>query len=217
MNLIFERYNSNSMKITTHLLTCFLFFSLKSQGQVSIPLANPSFEETPDWEQGWLHCNASQATPPVIQPGYFKVEHAASDGNAYLALVVRDDSTQEAVSQKLPVSLQEGTAYQLHADLMRADLYLMEATTKDGDVNYATPVILQIWGGNAPCEKQELLHSTPLITPTRWLTYTMPLEPQKGDYDYLTLAACHKMPVLFPYNGNVLIDNLSLTTLHSEK
>lgn len=205
------------MKYATFLTTGLLLLSLQSRAQTAIPLANPSFEETPDWEQGWLHCNASQAAPPATQPGSFKVEQAASDGEAYLALVVRDDSTRESVTQKLPVLLQEGTAYQLHADLMRADLYLMEATTKDRDVNYATPVILRIWGGNAPCEKQELLHTTPLITTTRWLTYTLPLEPQKGDYDYLTLEACHKMPVLFPYNGNVLIDNLSLTTLHSEK
>lgn len=200
------------MKSLTVFFTCFALFSLKSQGQDqdTIPLANPSFEETPDWVSGWKSC---ESLPPAIQPGSFKVEKPASDGEAYIALVVRDDSTRDAVSQKLPVSLREGQGYQLSADLMRAELFLMEATTKTETVNYATPVILRIWGGNNPCEKQELLHTTPLITTTQWLTYTLALEPQEGDYDYLTLDASYKTAALFPYNGNLLIDNLVLTYL----
>lgn len=202
------------MKPGTVLLTSLLLFALKSQTQVIIPLANPSFEEIPDWESGWKYCESS---PPAIQPGNYKVEKPASDGEAYLALVVRDDSTREAISQQIPVSLQEGLKYELRADLMRAELFLMEAPTKNEVVNYATPVILRIWGGNTPCEKQELLHTTPLITTSRWLRYTLPLEPQNGDYNYLTLEAFHKDPVLFPYNGNLMLDNLTLTVLSTDK
>lgn len=192
----------------------FLYCSLQTRGQDAIPLSNPSFEETPDWESGWQYCGSSQ---PVIQPGNFKVEKPASDGQACLALVVRDDSIREAISQKLPVPLQEGQSYQLRADLMRAELYIMEAPNKSGLINYATPVKLRVWGGNALCEKLELLHTTPLITATRWLTYTMALEPQHGDYDSLILEATHHSPVLFLYNGNLLIDNLSLTVFNSNK
>lgn len=192
----------------------FLYCSLKTQGQDAIPLTNPSFEEMPDWESGWKYCGGSQ---PVIQPGNFKVENPASEGQACLALVVRDDSIREAISQKLPVSLQEGQSYQLHADLARAELYIMEAPNKSGLINYATPVKLRVWGGNTPCEKLELLHTTPLITTTQWLTYTMALEPQHGDYDYLILEATHHTSVLFLYNGNLLIDNLLLTITRSNK
>jgi hypothetical protein len=198
------------VKSLTVFFTCLVLFSLKclGQDQAVMPLANPSFEEVPDWENGWKSC---ASLPPVIQPGSFKVESPASDGEAYLALVVRDDNTREAVSQKLPVALREGQVYQLSADLMRSEIFFMEATTKTQMVNYDTPVILRIWGGNNPCEKQELLHTTPLITTTQWLPYTLALEPQEGDYDYLTLEASHKTAALFPYNGNLLIDNLVLT------
>ena len=158
------------MKYPALLLTCFFLCSLKSQGQDTIQLENPSFEETPDWydkQPGWKSCDAAQAAPPTVQPGYFKVDQPASDGETYLALVVRDDSTSEVVSQQLPVPLQEGLIYHLHIDLMRSPMYLLQATAKTEMVNYATPVKLRVWGGHTSCEKQELLYTTPLITTTR--------------------------------------------------
>lgn len=43
-----------------------------------------------------------------------------------------------------------------------------------------------------------------------WREYELFLEPQYNDYEYLILEAYYKTPVLLPYNGNLLVDNLSL-------
>ncbi|NJK83345.1 MAG: hypothetical protein HC912_05520 [Saprospiraceae bacterium] len=53
-----------------------------------------------------------------------------------------------------------------------------------------------------------MLGETKEIINTRWLKREFKFEP-KVDIYYITLEAFYKTPVLFPYNGNVLLDNAS--------
>ena len=53
-----------------------------------------------------------------------------------------------------------------------------------------------------PCE-------TPLIINNRWLKYDFRVNPQKGNFSYIVFEAFFKTPTPFPYNGNLLLDNLS--------
>lgn len=204
------------MELMTRLITCLLFFSLKSQGQGIIYLSNPSFEDEPkccEAPTGWHDCGLEEESPPDIQPGSFEVNQTPAHGDTYLGLVVRDNNTCEAVGQRLPESLQYDQSYVLRVSLARSELYLSLSRSTGEEVNYATPVKLQIWGGIEYCDKRELLAESPLITHTEWQEYELNFTPRNGHYNFITLEAQYKTPVLFPYNGNLLIDNLVLTYL----
>ncbi|MCS7035565.1 MAG: OmpA family protein [Saprospiraceae bacterium] len=178
--------------------------------QKEILLNNPSFEDTPaagKTPQGWYNCGAPEETPPDIQPGAFGVTKAPNHGKTYVGLVVRDNETNEAVGQRLARPLEADECYEFSVDLCRSETYISLSRTTAEMVNYATPVVLRVWGGNAYCEKGEMLYETNVITTTRWLTYTFRLHPKRGNYTYLTIEAYYKTPTLFPYNGNVLLDN----------
>lgn len=178
--------------------------------QKEISLNNPSFEDTPiagKAPQGWYDCGAPNETPPDVQPGAFGVTKQPNHGKTYLGLVVRDNETNEAVGQRLARPLEANECYEFSIDLCRSETYISLSRTTAEMVNYATPVVLRIWGGNTYCDKSEMLYETNVITTTRWLTYTFRLHPKRGNYQYLTIEAYYKTPTLFPYNGNVLLDN----------
>ncbi len=178
--------------------------------QKEIPLANSSFEDVAmccKAPQGWYNCGAPEETPPDIQPGFFEVTKPPSHGTTYLGLVVRDNETTEAIGQRLVRPLEKDECYEFSVDLCRSEIYVSMSRTTGEKVNYATPAVLRVWGGSAYCDKGELLYETNVITTTRWLTYTFRLHPKRGNHTHLTLEAFYKTPTLFPYNGNILLDN----------
>ncbi len=178
-----------------------------------LSLTNPSFEDAPkccDAPNGWYDCGPSDESPPDVQPGIFQVTKTAQQGDTYLGLVVRDNETWESVGQRLPVPLEIDHAYLLIAYLARAEMLLSISRATGDESNYATPVKLRVWGGSGYCDRQELLAESPLISNTRWLEYQLVLTPKKSSYLYLTLEAYYKTPITLAYNGNLLIDNISL-------
>jgi len=207
------------MRYTTFIVI--LAFSLALQGQNTIRLQNPSFEDKVkccDPPTSWYYCGPSEESPTDIQPGIFQVTLPASDGNTYLGMVVRDNSTVEAVGQRLPEPLMAGKRYRLSIALARADIYTSYSRKTGKEANYNTPVLLRVWGSSrGKCDRDELLYQTPLITATRWADYELVLEPQKADCTYLILEAYYstKTPKELHYNGNLLVDNLSLQTLEN--
>jgi outer membrane protein OmpA-like peptidoglycan-associated protein len=187
-------------------------FMLFSQKDAPIVLINPSFEDLPRCctaPNGWYNCGKTEETAPDIQPGYFSVMKAPSHGETYVGLVVRDNDTWESIGQRLPKPIEVDKCYEFSLDLARSELYLSVSRTTGESVNYATPAKIRIWGGMGYCDKKELLAETSVITNTRWLTYNFKFMPKKGSYTYITLEAYVKTPTLFPYNGNILIDNAS--------
>ena len=191
------------------------FFIPSGWGQTAIALINPSFEDMPragEAPSGWYDCGLPRETPPDVQPGSFGVDLEPYDGDTYLGLVVRDNETWEAVGQKLKEALLKDSVYELSIYLARSELYLSTSKLTGQEANYATPVMLQVWGGTGYCQKEELLAVSPLITHTDWKEYVLELKTfEKNKYDYLTLEAYYRKPVAFPYNGNLLLDNCSLT------
>lgn len=177
-----------------------------------IKLVNPSFEDLPkccEAPTGWYNCGRSEESPPDIQPGSFQVSKAPSHGETYLGLVVRDNDTWEGVAQRLSRPLEANQCYEFSLDVCRAELYLSLSRTTGEEVNYVTPAKLRIWGGMGYCDKRELLYESALITNTRWLSTTMRLTPKTGGLSFIFIEAYFKTPTLFPYNGNILIDNAS--------
>ena len=183
-----------------------------AQKETPIYFSNPSFEDIPNAGQtpsGWTNCGAASETPPDVQPGAFEVSKPPSHGNTYLGLVVRDNETWEAVSQRLSRPLEANQCYEFSMDLCKSELYMSTSKATNLPANYATPARLLVWGGTGSCGKQELLYETPIITNTRWIATVFRLHPKKGNYSHLMIEAYYKTPVLFPYNGNVMVDNAS--------
>lgn len=182
-----------------------------------INLTNPSFEDTPrkgekggSAPNGWFDCGGPNETSPDIQPGCFGVVKPASNGATYMGLVVRDNETYESVAQRLPQPIEAGNCYEWSLDLSRADEYTSPTTQSGGkEMSFSSAVQVRIWGGNGFCDRAELLYTTPYVVNTRWQGYLIPLKPKKGSYTFIVVEAFFKTPMLFPYNGNVLVDNAS--------
>ncbi|HMP13230.1 MAG TPA: OmpA family protein [Saprospiraceae bacterium] len=184
----------------------------QGQGALPIQLTNPSFEDIPRHShvpRGWYDCGFPGESPPDTQPDpTFRVSKSAYDGETYLGMVVRDNDTWEAISQKLTRSMDKSTCYELSLYAARSESYVSVSRITDDQANYVTPVKVRIYGGFDYCDKQYLLGETKLIINTRWLEYRIKLEPI-ANYTHIVIEAFYNTPTLFPYNGNVLLDKLS--------
>lgn len=183
---------------------------LFAQQEQPILLNNPSFEDMPRHSKqprGWFDCGDANESPPDVQPnGGFGVNKDPVEGSTYLGLVVRDNDTWEAVGQRLSRPIQANQCYEFSLALSRSDHYISLSRTTEGEANYVTPAKVRVWGGNSFCGKQELLDETSLIVNTQWLQYNFRFEPSE-QHQYIVIEAFYKTPTLFPYNGNVLVDN----------
>lgn len=184
-----------------------------------LTLSNASFEDVPRIShapKGWFDCGYSSETPVDVHPetlinpdaeGFFGVKAKAFDGNTFLGMVVRDNETYEAVSQRIVGGpLKAGQCYTFSIYLSRAESY-RSPTKLDTNilVNYDTPVKLRIWGGMSYCNNGEVLAESAPVIKNEWLQYNFRFEPRK-DHSFIVLEAYYKTPVLFPYNGNLLLD-----------
>ncbi|RMF22470.1 MAG: OmpA family protein, partial [Bacteroidetes bacterium] len=188
--------------------------SLSAQQDEPIELFNPSFEDFPRYgnpPRGWYDCGFPGETPPDVQPlpdGQFQVSKPAKDGNTYLGIVVRDNDTWEMVAQRLSRPLEKGKCYVFSLQLARSEVYRSQSRTTNELVNYTTPCKLRIWGGSNYCQKVELLAESQTVINTTWKEYNFRFEP-KQTHQYIMLEAFYDTPVLFPYNGNILVDKAS--------
>ncbi len=196
-------------------LLTLVFASAFGQTEV-IVLRNPSFEDMPRHSyppRYWTNCGFPDESPPDIQPDFtFQVSKLAQNGNTYLGMVVRDNDTWESVGQQLARPLKEGQCYSFSISLARSLSYMSVSRERNEPANYITPTKLRIWGGYGLCDKRGLLGESPIIQHTEWRNYDLKLEPD-ANYTHIVLEVFYKTPTLFPYNGNILIDNASALTL----
>lgn len=180
-----------------------------------IQLKNPSFEDTPRHSQtprDWIDCGFPGESEPDVQPsGEFGVTMLPQDGDTYLGLVVRDNSTWERVSQRLSGPMEGGKCYEFSIYLAKSPQYLSQSRVTEEKVNYVRNAKLRIYGGFSPCHRQQLLAESPLISSYNWRQFNFKFEPT-DDFTYITFEAFYQTPNLFPYNGNILLDNASALT-----
>jgi len=200
--------------------------SLALDGQETISLQNPSFEDIPHRGsltgppiRAWHDCGLSRfpsESPPDIHPvadNAWAVTMDAYDGNTYLGIVTRANDTYESLSQALPKPIQGGVCYSFKAFVARSQDY-KSATSRTQQLgtneleNFVRPAVLLIWGGNYFCDKAELLGESPAISNENWKQYKFTFQPQKT-HKYITIEAFYKTPILEAYNGHVLVDGLS--------
>ncbi len=182
----------------------------------TVMLTNPSFEDNPKRGgdsttgiSGWFDCgkiNFPQETPPDIHPnGFWENNLPAADKKTYLGMVVRDNGTYESVSQRLNSDLIAGQCYQFSINLARAGRYISLTRSDMKEANYNTPVVLRIYGGSGYCNERELLAESDPVSNDSWQINTFEFRP-KSNVKSITFQAFYKTPVLFPYNGNILVD-----------
>ncbi|WP_373549020.1 OmpA family protein [Haliscomenobacter sp.] len=180
-----------------------------------IQLKNASFEDTPRHSQtpkDWIDCGFPGESEPDVQPsGEFGVTMLPQDGDTYLGLVVRDNSTWERVSQRLTGPMEGGKCYEFSIYLAKSPQYLSQSRVTDEKVNYVRNAKIRIYGGFSPCHRQQLLAESPLIGSYNWRQFNFKFEPT-DDFTYITFEAFYQTPNLFPYNGNILLDNASALT-----
>jgi len=171
---------------------------------------NPSFEHPfkARYVQGWTDCSFIGESEFDPQPGFFSCQKPAADGTGYAGLVARDNETYEAMSQRLTRPIKRGKCYAFSLKLAQANQY-RSPTRKTGNMaDYLMPIRIRIWGGMNPCHRAELLAETKPISNKAWKTFNFKFKPIRN-YQYLIIEAFYKTPTLYPYNGNVLVDDAS--------
>ncbi|MEY4902365.1 MAG: hypothetical protein RLZZ292_180 [Bacteroidota bacterium] len=199
------------------LLFLFLSFAMAVQAQETINWENPSFEDIPragKLPEKWLDAAYfEEESAPDTQPCQsFEVPTSAYEGNTYLGMVVRENETWEAVTQKLETPLKEGKQHSFSVYLAKSPIYRSAIRTKKSQmvssdvakVNFVKPAVLRIWAG----DKKQLLATSPAIKNMEWEKFLFEFVPN-ADYPYITFEAYYELPIQFAYNGNILMDNLS--------
>jgi outer membrane protein OmpA-like peptidoglycan-associated protein len=188
--------------------------------QTKVAIVNKSFEDIPRQGvntsrfsvNGWFDCGAIRfpyETPPDIHPGNFWENNTPpSDGRTYVGMVVRDNETQESIAQRLSAPLKVGKCYKFTIDLSRSEKYISQSRTTTKTQNYNTPAVLRIWGGNGNCDEKQLLGESAGVNHADWRTYQFKVKPNAA-FTHIMLEAYYKTPVIIPYSGHILLDNLS--------
>ena len=189
--------------------------------QKKIPISNRSFEDIPRQGintagfrmSGWTDCGSFKfpgETPPDVHPGKFwENETPPSDGNTYIGMVVRENETNEGIGQRLSIPLKTGMCYKFTIDLARSPKYISGKNPNDKNLyNYNQPTVFRIWGGTGLCDDKQLLAESKPIDHPDWRTYQFKIKP-KADYKFIFIEAFYKVPVISPYSGHILVDNLS--------
>ena len=179
----------------------------------TVYFTNPSFEDKVPRvgaaPVSWRDCGFPGESAVDIQPDpqrEFNVVKPPQHGNTYLGMVTRDNDTYERVSQRLSAPLRAGQCYELRIQLARSEFYLSKSRLTNDDANYINPVKLRIRGGYDFCDLGQVMGESPLVENWVWKEYRIKLEPTE-DFSHIVLEAYFKQPILFPYNGNVLLDN----------
>ncbi len=208
------------MKTLTFSIFFLSYFINTTYVQDIIYLDNPSFETNKlttrnmplccSSVEGWKRCInlKNVVNTPDSQPGNFGVSLSAVDGNYYLALVSRDNNTNEFIGQKLDEPLLKGNKYWFSIALASSrELLSISRTTKEL-VHFNDPVSLMIWGTNKNCKNIELLAESPVIKNEKWEYFEFYFEP-KENVKFIKFEVKEGESLNFIKNGNILLDDCS--------
>ncbi len=179
-----------------------------------VDLKNTSFEQLDSKGKpiGWSSCNFENETPPDLQPGQYGCKLNAQQGRQYIGMVARDNGTFESIRQVLSKPLKAGVCYKMSVFLAKSSIYQSNSRLTGAPANYIRPLRLIVWGTSKQLEDTCNVHSDDWLTETlpihndQWRKYTFYIQPPKDVY---TLVFSVGHVVDNPYNGNLLIDNIS--------
>lgn len=185
----------------THISWSYIFIifnmCLSANIAAQVTVINPSFEDTPSdatVPQGWHAC--ADMTTPDIFPGFWGVYTEPSDGDTYVGIITRENSTAESFGQRLSVPLHKETCYEFSVDLAHSEVY----------AGYNKPIRLQVYLATDKCGEEQLIFTSELIKHTDWKTYPISFKTT-AKHKYIILKA-FITDGPFRHKGNVLIDNM---------
>lgn len=217
--------NINYLRQSSLLTLVFLIISAAVVTGQTIEVINKSFEGIPragdrggqgfvatgwwDCGNGWFRGETPADIHPGVPGGFFGVSMDAHEGRTYLGMVVRDNDTWEGVSQRLDAPLEADQCYSFSLDLSRSATYY-SPYPYDPNVSesYTKGAVLRIYGGNSYCSRKEVLAESEIVQNASWKRFDFEFRPT-SKYNFIIFEAFYKTPVLFPYNGNLLLDNAS--------
>lgn len=197
-----------------------LVFCQNTAGQSPvIRIKNPSFEGTPttgminsQMPRDWFDCGFPGETAPDVHPTSpvpsFDVTQRPLDGETYLGLITRENSTWEAIGQQLSSPLQAGVCYNFSIYLCRSPFYMSPTWWNPGTlVNFVNPSILRIWGGSKSCAREELLAESTPVHNFEWQPYFFKFRPFES-HSHLLIEAFYEISGTYSA-GNILLDHAS--------
>jgi hypothetical protein len=182
----------------TCLITLFIISRIDSNYS-QIIFSNPSFEGNPGpgiAPPSWSMCSGS----PDVQPGFFGTVQTPSNGNSYLGF-----HHEESVSAFFAngIGLCNGLQFSMDVSIVPLDV--------PGNAYWASnnmgvnPGNLCIYGGYNPCDLQQLLWQSDLISNVlNWETIDIQLTATEN-FTYLNFTPCVNAPGSYTYFG---IDNI---------
>lgn len=205
------------------LLIIFCFFQPNvSNGQDTIYLNNPSFEDMPRKGgeppvpiKGWEDCGLTifpGESPPDIHPvptAAWQVSKPPFEGRTYLGLVSRFNNTHESLSQELDMRLKAGSCYSISGYVSVSMTYRSPTPRSINKLeNFIRPVRFLIAGGHDMCAVEDILVIVGPVENTDWQQFKIEFTP-KENYRFITIGTFYDDPNEEPYNGHVLVDGLS--------
>lgn len=213
--------NPSLFRLNDYLLISFLLlismFELKGQnliqnGSFETGVAGPSLVA-----KNWYSCGTKGYTPPNlhntknIKP-IFKVYTLAQDGDQFISLVTRANQSVECIGQQLEKSLSIDSTYLLEIYLNSSESFESRTSiqsTETADFNIAAD--LEVYGlTNAG--QYILLDVYEDIKHYNWKKYTTTFKALK-EFAAIEFRAFFTFDQLLPYNGHILIDNITLSRL----
>jgi hypothetical protein len=165
--------------------------------------------------EDWFDCGRilfPLETAPDIHPnnGKWAVTMKPKDGSAFIGMVVRDNGSYESMSQRLKKPLLTNHCYTVSVYMARSSHYKSHSHITKLPINYITPVLLEIYGGEDLCNENEILATSKRISNRDWEQYNFTLNP-KTQIKSLSLKAWfdHNNFGEEPYCGHLIIDNFS--------
>ncbi len=203
------------MKHLPLLFLLIFFFGKNAFAQDTISFRNASFDWGPPIANaippGWMYCGGKHETPPDTHSAktrHYGVNHAPYAGKYYVGLVVRSNFTRESIYQYLKQPIREGKTYGMELFAAMSDTFKSTDVTTMKKALFTQPAIIRIWGIGEECQTKELLFESEPIDHVNWKKIEIEFTPQM-EHEYLMIEAFFDKMIDDPYNGNVLLDEIS--------
>jgi gliding motility-associated-like protein len=200
MNKLILEKKSFAKKIFQFICLITLFIISRIDSNYSqIIFSNPSFEGNPGpgiAPPSWSMCSGS----PDVQPGFFGTVQTPSNGNSYLGF-----HHEESVSAFFANGIGLCNGLQFSMDVSIVPLDVPGNTYWASNNMGVNPGNLCIYGGYNPCDLQQLLWQSDLISNVlNWETIDIQLTATEN-FTYLNFTPCVNAPGSYTYFG---IDNI---------